>query len=185
MDRLKTPSKMRRIGSGNGRGIGYGTGSGSGMGSGSGGGGGGGQSAQIVNAPANVTSVTISSGVANVDASASERDAKPTIAQSTPEMLHTQRLKEKLHFWIYALVDRLQRNISTPTANEELFVKDGKAEVVITLAAKTPETLAALKALGFELVTEKGKTGVIGHIPVEKLAALTDIDTVKLVLPKM
>jgi hypothetical protein len=119
--------------------------------------------------------------VSNTDAP----ETKPAIPPMTPEMLHTQRLKEKLHFWIYALVDRLQRNVSTPTANEALFVKDGKAEVAITLAAKTPETLAALKALGFELVSEKGKVIVIGRIPAEKLTALADLDAVKLVLPKI
>jgi len=184
-----------------GGGIGDGNGVGSGYGLGSGGGG----SAMMVNTPANVTALnlTASSGrgvasaspppianstlsvISTSDAETSTIAKEPSKPVLSPEELRDQRRKDKLHFWIYALVNRLQKNVSTPTANESLFVKDGKAEVVITLTARNPETLTALKVFGFELVSEKGKTEVLGRIPIEKLAALADIDTVKLVLPKI
>jgi len=159
----------------------------------------------MVNTPANVTALnlTASSGrgvasaspppianstlsvISTSDAETSTIAKEPSKPVLSPEELRDQRRKDKLHFWIYALVNRLQKNVSTPTANESLFVKDGKAEVVITLTARNPETLTALKVFGFELVSEKGKTEVLGRIPIEKLAALADIDTVKLVLPKI
>jgi hypothetical protein len=96
-----------------------------------------------------------------------------------------KELKQKLQAWLYAVVDRLRKGVSYPTTNENLFVHDGKADIQIELSVKSPEVLARLKASGFELVSEKGKTMVIGRITLDKLAALADIDEVKLVLPKI
>jgi len=101
----------------------------------------------------------------------------------TPEMLRDQKLKEKLHSWVYALVNRLRLSNKDLTPNEATFVRDGTASIKIELSAKSPEVLAKLKAAGFEIAGEKGNT-VTGKIAVEKLAALAEIAEVKLILPR-
>ncbi len=102
----------------------------------------------------------------------------------TPEQAREQKQKEKLHSWVYAVAERVQKNISAAAPNEAKFVRDGKAEIQIVLTANTPEAIAKLKALGFEVVTEK-ETTLSGRITIEKLAHLAELDEVKLVLPKM
>jgi Ca-activated chloride channel family protein len=92
---------------------------------------------------------------------------------------------EKLHFWIYALVDRLAKGDIVPTPNESIFVHDGKADVRIELSLRSPAIMDQLKALGFEVIAYKGKTVVTGRIAIDKLAALAEIKEVKLVLPKI
>jgi hypothetical protein len=93
-------------------------------------------------------------------------------------------LKSKLHAWVYALVTRLDKKDSLPGPNEAAFVRDGKASIRIELIDASPETLEKLKALGFDLASQKDKT-LIGRIAIEKLTALADLDEVQLVLPKL
>ena len=102
----------------------------------------------------------------------------------TPEQLRDQKLKSKLQAWVYALVTRLDKKDSSPGPNEAAFVHEGKAAIRIELSDASPETLEKLKALGFELTSQKDKT-VNGQIAIDKLAALGDLDAVKLVLPKL
>lgn len=139
------------------------TGSGSGQGSGSGSAGG--------NAP----------GASGGDV---PPDTKKSEAQ-TPKLPREKRLKEKLHTWIYALVVRLAKGNEKPNANESLFVRDGNAEIRITLTKRSAEVIEKLKAAGFEIVTDKGKTEIVGRIIIAKLAALAEIEEVKLILPKV
>ncbi len=94
------------------------------------------------------------------------------------------RLEQKLHFWIYDLVDRLNKGVSTPTENEAKFVKNGKAEINIQLSAKSPEIIEKLKQLGFEVLSENG-TNLVGRIAVEKIVQLVEIEEVRLVLPSI
>jgi hypothetical protein len=153
----KSPGRTKRSsgsGTGSGRGNGVGYGSGRGIGSGN-------ASGDVPPPPQPGPAVTV-----------------------TPEQIRETRLKEKLHSWLYPVVDRLARGDSKPTANEALFVRNGRAEIQIELTTKSLEVLEKLKAAGFELVSEKGKTGVVGRIAVEKLASLTEIAEVKLILPK-
>lgn len=111
------------------------------------------------------------------------RDVKAAVA--TDGELRLRRLAEKLHFWIAAVVGRLQNGRSTPEPNESKFVRDGKAEIQIELFSKSQAALDKLKATGFEQTTERGKAVVIGRIAIEKLAGLAEIDEVKLILPKI
>ncbi|MFN0139157.1 MAG: VIT domain-containing protein [Pyrinomonadaceae bacterium] len=111
------------------------------------------------------------------------RDVKAVVA--TDGDLRLRRLAEKLHFWIAAVVGRLQNGRSTPEPNESRFVRDGKAEIQIELFSKSQAALDKLKATGFEQTTERGKAVVIGRIAIEKLAGLAEIDEVKLILPKI
>lgn len=109
-----------------------------------------------------------------------EKEKKP----QTPEEKREYRLKEKLHAWIYALVDRLGKNISAATDNESKFVRDGKADVRVDLSTKNAAVLEKLKAAGLEITTEKG-LNISGRIAIEKLAALAEIEEVKLILPRL
>ena len=84
-----------------------------------------------------------------------------------------------------AIVARLAKGSAKPASNEELFVHDGKADIRIELTARSAGVLEKLKAAGFELVSEKGKTTIVGRIALDKLAALAEIDEVKLILPEV
>ena len=96
-----------------------------------------------------------------------------------------KRLRAKLHTWLYAIVARLAKEGAKPASNEELFVHEGKADIQIELTARSAEVIQKLKAAGFELVSEKGKTTIIGRIALDKLAALAEIDEIKLILPEV
>ncbi|MGD9631155.1 MAG: VIT and VWA domain-containing protein [Pyrinomonadaceae bacterium] len=106
--------------------------------------------------------------------------AKPT--PPTPEQLRVAKLKATLHTWLYDLSNRFRVSQYQLTANESLFVRDGKAAIRIVLTGSSPELIEKLKAAGFEPVSEKGNT-LIGRVAVEKLAALAVIEEVKYILP--
>ncbi|MEK7856151.1 MAG: hypothetical protein AAB288_08675, partial [Acidobacteriota bacterium] len=101
------------------------------------------------------------------------------------EALRDWAMKEKLHSWVYALVARLKASDSKPGLNESLFVRDGKATVLVKLADRSPETLEKLKALGFEVESVTNGTNATGRIPIEKLAALAATDEVNYVMAGM
>lgn len=103
----------------------------------------------------------------------------------SPEKLKRAMLAEKLHVWLFAVVERLQKEVAAPTANEAEFIKDGKAAIQIRLTAKTPEVLEKLKVLGFEITGGKDAKSVAGKIPIEKLEVLTEIAEVRYILPEI
>ena len=123
-------------------------------------------------------------GVGNGDGYATPLPPKPALP-ATPEAIREARLKEKLHSWLYAIVARLAKVDAKPTQNEAMFVHDGKADIQIELSARSPEVIEKLKAAGFEVVSEKGKTIVTGRIALDKLASLAEIPEVQLILPKI
>jgi hypothetical protein len=94
-------------------------------------------------------------------------------------------IAEKMHFWLGALVERLGKPGVAAGPNEAKFVHKGRAEIEIDLSARSPIAIAKLKAAGFELVAEKGRTRVTGRIALERLAGLVDIEEVKLILPRI
>jgi hypothetical protein len=101
----------------------------------------------------------------------------------SPDETRELRLKQKFHTWLYSVVDRVEKKAS-PTPNESTFVRDGKASVeLVFTAAITPGVLEKLKALGFEVGKDDGKS-VVGSIAVEKLRELAEIDEVKYVIPQ-
>ena len=70
-------------------------------------------------------------------------------------------------------------------SDETKFVRDGKAELQVWLVEKTPEALAKLKALGFEvLLDSKSSKLLIGRLPVEKLKKLAELKFVRYVAPQ-
>ena len=102
----------------------------------------------------------------------------------TPEMLREQMLKQRMHAWVYALMKRSDVG-GKPADNEAYFVKDGKAELRVTLKSRLAELLEKLKALGFEISTDAKGNIVTGRIAIEKLAALAEMEEVVLVLPRV
>lgn len=101
------------------------------------------------------------------------------------EAKRRQMLAEKLHFWVFAVVERLQKCQFIPTLNESKFVFGNYATVQILFTAKTPEAVEKLKNLGFEIVSEDKTKIVVGKIAVEKLSELTEIAEVQYILPYM
>ncbi len=89
----------------------------------------------------------------------------------------------KLHPAVAAVVQRL-KNKTQATAGEAKFVRNDKAEVQVFLADKTPETLAQLKKLGFEVIAEpKSARMLIGRIAIDKLEELAKLKAVTYVAP--
>jgi len=91
----------------------------------------------------------------------------------------------KLHPSVLAVVQRLRRKASRPSAAEAAFVRNGKADVQIWLTENSDEALKSLKALGVEVVFEaKSSKMIIGRLPINKLGALARLKFVKYVAPQ-
>ncbi len=163
-------------------GGGIGDGSGAGIGAGQGGNVGGGARASTVNgAPPAAATVQVSSGFA-IDG-INEGDAARTLS---PEEQKRVALQSKFHPTVLAVIDRLKDSKLSPAADEAKFIRNGKAEIQIWLTEKSEETLAKLKELGFEVVLDpKTAKLVIGRLPIEKLAALAELKSVRYVAPQM
>jgi Ca-activated chloride channel family protein len=92
----------------------------------------------------------------------------------------------RLHPTIIAVIERLKKKDTQPNAEEAKFVSGGKAELQIWLTDKSPETMAALKQLGFEVVLDpKTSKLIIGRLPIDKLAALAELKAVRYAAPQM
>jgi Ca-activated chloride channel homolog len=102
----------------------------------------------------------------------------------TPAERKKQELRSKLHPALAAIVERIEKRNPNPTPEERRLVRNGKAELQIWLTDTSPQTIAALKRLGFELVlAPKTAKMMIGRLPVEKLAELAKLDVVRYVAP--
>jgi Ca-activated chloride channel homolog len=109
----------------------------------------------------------------------------PTPVLSSPDDLKRQQLLSKLHPSIAAVTERLKNKQARPGAEEAEFIRDGKAEIQIWLANKSAEAIAELKRLGFEVILDpQSSKSIIGRLPVEKLAALAELSSVKYVAPQ-
>lgn len=94
-------------------------------------------------------------------------------------------LQAKVHPWILAVIDRLQKKEMTLGADEAKFIRSGNAEIQIWLTEKSDETMVKLKALGFEVVLDpKSAKMVIGRVPIDKLAALAELKSVRYIAPQ-
>ena len=142
---------------------------------GAGGAGGGSRKSRAPAAPNNAPMVTsVTAGVATADAS----------GQSESPGQQSNELEEKLHRAIFAIVQKL-KNKQALSSEESALISDGKVEVQVWLTEKTDETIAQIKALGFEVVSEaKNSKIVIGRLPVEQLEALAKLKFVKYVAPQ-
>jgi len=120
------------------------------------------------NQPPTITSVT-----AGVD-----------VDESAPIVQQSNELEEKLHRSIFSIVQKL-KNKQALSTEESALIRDGKVEVQVWFTEKTDETMAQLKELGFEVVSDaKNSKIVIGRLPVEQLEALAKFKFVKYVAPQ-
>jgi Ca-activated chloride channel family protein len=104
-------------------------------------------------------------------------------APLSPEEQKRRDLLAKMSPPIAAVIERLKTN-AQPTADESKFVRNGTAEIQIWLTDKSPEVLAQLKQLGFEVVLDpKTLKMIIGRLPIEKLAALAELKSVRYIAP--
>lgn len=110
---------------------------------------------------------------------------KMRVKPLTAEEKRIAKLAEKLHSWIFALVERLQKGVTTATPDEANFVSDGKAEIQIQLKTTSPEVLKKLKNAGFEMTEKKDAQIFTGRILVGKLVGLAEIAEVQYVLPNV
>ena len=150
----------RRGGGGGGRGVGGGGGVG-----GSGG-------------PANQPSTT---GV-RIDGVAA--DAVKVMPTPSPEEQARVRLIAKLHPSLVAVIDRLRAKAAA-SPEEAKFVRDGTVELHVWLTDKSPEALAQLKQLGFEVILDPRTSKlVIGRLAIENLQRLAELEFVRYATPQ-
>jgi len=159
-------------------GSGVSTGGGSGVGRGAGGNTGGGEmrpssTLQAPSAGARPT-ITFSGGVTTVDGAFTRSE----------EEKGRQQLRAKGDAKIVAVVERLKNHNLTFTVDESKFVTNDKAELQVWLVDKSDETMAGLKALGFEVVLDsKASKLVVGRLSIDKLEALLNSKFVRYVAP--
>ena len=95
-----------------------------------------------------------------------------------------QEIQSKFHPSVLAVVERL-KNKTAATADEARFIHAGKAEIQIWLTDKSDAVMAELKKLGFEVVLDPTTSKmIIGRLPIEKLAALAQMKSVRYVAPQ-
>lgn len=115
------------------------------------------------------------------------RLSAPAFAPPPMQAVADKRKTEssKLHPEITALIARVKNAALPPAPAEARFVRNGKAEIRITLADLTPQTLAKLKELGFESVLQVRNTRMlVGRIRLDKLAALAELPLVQYIAPQ-
>ncbi|MCP9494185.1 MAG: VIT domain-containing protein [Pyrinomonadaceae bacterium MAG19_C2-C3] len=99
-----------------------------------------------------------------------------------PEEQKRRATLAKLQPSLAAIVERLRTKQGVPNADEARFVRDGKADIQVFLTDKTPEILAQLKALGFEIVLDpQASKFVIGRVSIDKLNLLAELKFVRYV----
>jgi len=102
----------------------------------------------------------------------------------SPEEKARREQQSKFHPSVLAVIDRL-KNKTAATADEAKFIRAGKAEIQIWLDDKSEATIAKLKELGFEVVLDPTTSKmIIGRLPIEKLAALAELKSVRYVAPQ-
>ncbi|MEZ5429305.1 MAG: VIT domain-containing protein [Pyrinomonadaceae bacterium] len=90
----------------------------------------------------------------------------------------------KYHSSVRALVERLKTN-GPAGADEAGFVRDGRASVTVRVTSLTPEVIAGLKNLGFEVLAEMASArALVGQIPIEKISALAELEAVTFISPQ-
>src|SRR5262249_10337816 len=104
----------------------------------------------------------------------------------SPEEQKRADMQTKLHPSILKVIEWLKDPKAGALSDEAKFVRDGKAEIQIFLNEKSDATMAELKRLGFEVVLDpKTAKMVIGRLPIDKLAALAELKSVRYVAPQI
>ncbi|MEZ5308929.1 MAG: hypothetical protein R2684_17420 [Pyrinomonadaceae bacterium] len=100
----------------------------------------------------------------------------------TPTVKKALTKRYKLHFWIYELVERIEKQSDVAGEFESRFVSMGKADIKVIVSddAKTP--VAELTKAGLEIYKENGAS-YYGKIDPEKIIGLAELDFVLYVSP--
>ncbi|MDQ2855867.1 MAG: hypothetical protein M3R68_06035, partial [Acidobacteriota bacterium] len=131
---------------------------------------------------ANRSGAVVVSAASAMEVDVVAEDTVKTLSEA--EQKHAA-LQAKVHPWILAVVDRLQKKEMTMGADEPKFIRNGNAEIQIWLTDKSDETLVKLKSLGFEVILDpKSAKMVIGRLPIDKLAALAELKAVLYISPQ-
>lgn len=113
--------------------------------------------------------------------------AKDKTVTVSPELqnVRVEIKPNKYHSSVKALVERLKNKQTNQAADEAKFVKNGKAEIIVRVKELKPETVAELKKLGFEVLTEMNSANaVVGRIAIEKISTLAEFDQVTFISPQ-
>ncbi len=103
----------------------------------------------------------------------------------SPEQMKRANLQSRFHPSVLGVLDRL-KDKKPASADESKFIRNGKAEIQIWFTDKSDEAMAKLKELGFEIVLDpKTAKMVIGRLPIEKLAALAEMKSIRYVAPQV
>lgn len=85
---------------------------------------------------------------------------------------------------IAALIERVKSG-ARPDPGEKEFVRNGKAELRITVAEKTQKTIDQLHDTGFETISSRRLSKlIVGRLPVEKLESLAELVSVRFIAPR-
>jgi Ca-activated chloride channel family protein len=113
--------------------------------------------------------------------------AKDKTVAVAPELqnVRVEIKPNKYQCLIKALVTRLKNKQTNPKTDEAKFVKNGKAEIIVRVKELKTETVAELRKLGFEVLTEMNSANaVVGRIAIEKIATLAELDLVTFISPQ-
>jgi hypothetical protein len=114
-----------------------------------------------------------------------ENDKRATGRVPSPEEQKRIALQSKFHPAVLLVIDRLKARNPIAGADEAKFIHNDKAEIQIWFTDKSDEAMAKLKELGFEIILNpKTAKMVVGRLPIEKLAALAEMQSIRYVAPQ-
>ena len=120
--------------------------------------------------------VSVSATTQSLYKVATEPEAKDALAS----------IRQKLQPSVLRVIERVAKKEALTSADEGGFVRNGKAEVKVWLTDNSPEVLAKLKELGFEVVLEvKTSKLIIGRVSIDKLQTLAEQNFVKYISPQV
>jgi TonB family protein len=122
---------------------------------------------------------------AGESSASSPQIGKMSVTPLSSEEKRGSALAEKLHSWLFALVERRRKGESKLTEIDVKFVSGGNARIQIVLTSASTETASKLKNSGFSWVEGKNPKLLSGSISIEKLTSLAEIAEVQYVLPKI
>ena len=77
------------------------------------------------------------------------------------------------------------RDLVKNKTSNATFVRDGKADLIVRVDELKPETVSAMKIIGFEVLTEmRSANAIVGSIAVDKIDDLAEIDAVTFISPQ-
>jgi len=115
----------------------------------------------------------------------SEDDKRATGRVPSPEEQKRIALQSKFHPAVLLVIDRHKARNPIAGVDEAKFIHNDKAEIQIWFTDKSDEAMAKLKELGFEIILNpKTAKMVIGRLPIEKLAALAEMQSIRYVAPQ-